>query len=111
MTEQEAFYVLYRFKVTPGKEQAFKEGWCRMTEAIREQRGGLGSRLHYSESGWWMAYAKWPSRQAWESSRRLSDSPDSEAAELMAQSIQERLSPIPLAPEIDLIDRRSENGS
>ncbi|MCK2183798.1 antibiotic biosynthesis monooxygenase family protein [Halomonas getboli] len=106
MTEQAGFYVLYRFKVVPGKEEAFKDGWCRMTEAIREQRGGLGSRLHYSEDGWWVAYAKWPSRQAWEASRRLAESPDSEAAALMAQSLQERLPPIPLAPEIDLIDRR-----
>lgn len=104
MEENAAFYVLYRFRVRPERETAFKEGWCRMTEAIRAQRGGLGSRLHRSDEGWWVAYAKWPSRQAWEASRRSATSPAPEAAELMAQGILERLPPLPLASEIDLLD-------
>ncbi|MBB3143073.1 antibiotic biosynthesis monooxygenase family protein [Halomonas organivorans] len=107
MTEQAAFYVLYRFKVKPGMEGIFKEGWRRMTQAIREQRGGLGSRLHRADDGWWVAYAKWPNRQAWASSQQRSESPDRDAAALMAEAIMERLPPIPLEPEIDLIDRRA----
>ncbi|WP_136247815.1 antibiotic biosynthesis monooxygenase family protein [Halomonas borealis] len=104
MTDSEAFYVLYRFRVAPGMESTFEAGWRRMTQAIRETRGGLGSRLHRADDGWWVAYAKWPSRQAWEASRQAPSPPDREAAKLMAQAIVERLPALPLTPWIDLME-------
>ena len=34
--------------------------------------GGLGSRLHRSEDGSWIAYAQWPHKDAWEAAGKSS---------------------------------------
>lgn len=102
MTRSKEFYVIYRFRLRPGMEESFKEGWGRLTESIREKRGGLGSRLHHSDDGWWLAYAHWPDRQSWENSQ-AAGSPDLEASELMAEAIEESKAPILLEPMIDLL--------
>ena len=104
MTKSMNFCVIYRFKVRPGMEESFKEGWSRLTEAIRETRGGMGSRLHKTDNGWWLAYAQWPDRQHWESSQTANESPDIEASNLMAEAIEDQKTPILLEPVIDLLD-------
>ncbi|HEY9756740.1 MAG TPA: antibiotic biosynthesis monooxygenase family protein [Oculatellaceae cyanobacterium] len=60
------FAVIYRFRVRPGYEQKFQESWSERTEEIKATFGGLGSRLHRASDGTWIAYAQWPSRDAWE---------------------------------------------
>ena len=45
MEKKVGFCVIYRSRLRPGSERSFKQSWSRMTEAIREHRGGLGSRL------------------------------------------------------------------
>ncbi len=56
------FSVVYRFRVKPGREQLFQSSWRTLTQAIAEQRGSLGSRLHRNEAdGTFVAYAVWPS--------------------------------------------------
>lgn len=107
MTKSINFYVIYTFKVTPGMEDSFIEGWSRLTEAIRESRGGMGSRLHKSDNGWWVAYAQWPDRQTWESSQTIFESPDIEASNLMTEAMEDRKAPILLEPIIDLLDTRA----
>ena len=99
-----SFYVIYQFKVKPDQEETFKNSWRRLTDAIREQRGGLGSRLHKAGEEWWLAYAQWPDRATWEAAQQRSDSPDREASELMAHSIEESKAPIPLEKEIDMLE-------
>ncbi len=73
-----------------------------MTEVIREQRSGLGSRLHLSDDGWWVAYAQWPDRQAWERSQQ-SGTADVDAQQMMADAIEESMPPILLEPKVDLL--------
>jgi|AGTN01.1.fsa_nt_gi Antibiotic biosynthesis monooxygenase. len=60
------FAVIYHFRVREGHEQQFQESWCKRTEEIKAAHGGLGSRLHQASDGRWIAYAQWPSREAWE---------------------------------------------
>ncbi len=83
------FVAMYRWTLKPGKETRFQEGWHRVTVAIREQNGSLGSRLHKASDGTWIAYAQWPSRQAWEAARENS-SADAEARQMMADSVELR---------------------
>jgi hypothetical protein len=73
-----------------------------MTEAIRDHRGGLGSRLHTDDDGWWIAYAQWPDRESWDFARAQPD-PDADAARMMVDSIEERLPPILMETKIDLL--------
>ena len=105
MSAQVGFTVIYRFEVHPDKEASFITGWSQMTEAIRDQRGGLGSRLHRSEDGAWVAYAQWPDREAWERSRKM-DSPHEEAGRLMADAMISSAPPVLLDPVMDLLELR-----
>ena len=65
-------------------------------------RGALGSRLHQSEDGYWVAYAQWPSRAVWQRSRDQ-EPIDPEAAEVMQEAITEALEPILLTPLSDFL--------
>ncbi len=73
MSDKADFYVVYRWRLKTGMEQQFIDAWAKMTDLIRAQRGGLGSRLHHRDDGWWVAYAAWPSRnevqEPWASGR------------------------------------------
>jgi hypothetical protein len=59
------FAVIYRWKLVPGREALFEEGWRAGTEAIAKEFGGWGSRLHRGEDGIAVAYAQWPDRATW----------------------------------------------
>ena len=45
---------IYRWRVAPEDEEHFKQRW----------HGGGGSRLHRAGNGEWVAYARWPSKEA-----------------------------------------------
>lgn len=57
------YYIIYQFNVKPGHEKRFVKAWSEVTEAIIEHCGGLGSRMHKSEKGEYIAYAQWPSKE------------------------------------------------
>ncbi len=102
MSDKADFYVLYRWRLHAGMEQQFIDAWAKMTELIREQRGGLGSRLHHRDDGWWVAYAAWPSREHWAKSMDLG-SLDAALSDLMNDAMVERQPPEELLPVRDLI--------
>ncbi|QEM81801.1 antibiotic biosynthesis monooxygenase family protein [Halomonas binhaiensis] len=51
---------LIEFNVKEGEEAAFVEHWSRLTEYIHQEFDGLGSRLHKTADGQYIAYAQWP---------------------------------------------------
>ena len=55
---------MYEWDVPLGREQAFIDEWSKATLSIRRHCGSVGSRLHQSEDGTWVAYARWPSLEA-----------------------------------------------
>jgi heme-degrading monooxygenase HmoA len=71
------FAVIYRWRVIPGLEAQFEQGWRAGTERIAAEFGGWGSRLHKGEDGSYVAYAQWPDEATWrramESRMRHSD--------------------------------------
>ncbi len=97
------FVAIYRWRIAPGKESAFRGAWAQMTRAIREQRGGLGSRLHRTQDGVFVAYAQWPSREAWEHSRAQA-SCDPAASQQMGDCIESSLETTLLDVEHDLLE-------
>lgn len=84
------FAVVYRWKLIPGREAAFEEGWRAGTQAIAREFGGWGSRLHRGEDGCVYAYAQWPDRETWEKAMgsRMHHS-DDEARERYRSAIAE----------------------
>ncbi|OHX34856.1 antibiotic biosynthesis monooxygenase family protein [Methylomonas sp. LWB] len=71
------FVAVYRWRVKPGYEAKFREGWLKVTDAVYQMYGSLGSRLHRDADGSWVAYAQWPDeaawREAWQSQRPIAD--------------------------------------
>lgn len=94
--------MLYRFRLVPDKEEQFIDAWQRVTVALRERRGGLGSRLHRGDDGLWYAYAQWPSREAREVAF-AGESVDAQAQAEMAEAIAERLPELVMTPVSDLL--------
>ena len=84
------FIALYRWKIKKGSEAKFQEGWRRLTLEIRSNRKGLGSRLHKAEDGTFIAYAQWKDKETWEKAWEM-PTIDEEAAEMMRESVEERL--------------------
>ena len=96
------FAVIYRWRLRRGMEKQFQEAWAKTTKTIKEERLGLGSRLHRDDDGYWVAYAQWPSRRAWEQSRELGPA-DPEVSALMTAAVEESFAPVVLEPVVDLL--------
>lgn len=61
------FIVVYEMHAHPGQEEAFEAAWAEVTDAIYERQGSLGSRLHRGQGeGLYIAYAQWPSPEAFQ---------------------------------------------
>ena len=96
------FVVIYRWKLHAGMERQFQQAWERATPLLMRHRGALGSRLHKSADGTWIAYAQWPNRHSWELSRAL-PAVDPEASRQMLEAEAESYPPILLAPVADFL--------
>ena len=79
------FAVIYRWRPHPGKEELLSEGWHRVTQAIHDQCGSYGSRLHQADDDTWVAYARWPDKET----RARCGVPDPEGEAMMREAIAE----------------------
>jgi hypothetical protein len=52
--------ILLEFEPIEGMEKEFISAWKECTEVIYENFASLGSRLHRSDKGAFIAYAQWP---------------------------------------------------
>lgn len=62
------FTVIYSFDVKPGLENTFEQNWAALTELIYHYEKSLGSRLHRTKEGRYIAYAQWPDKATWKNS-------------------------------------------
>lgn len=58
--------VILEFDVIEGKETQFRHAWTETTEIIYRNFVSLGSRLHQSDNGKFIAYAQWPDADTYE---------------------------------------------
>ncbi|MEZ5980305.1 MAG: antibiotic biosynthesis monooxygenase [Planctomycetota bacterium] len=96
------FAVVYRWKLRAGGEERFAAAWGAVTAILRERCGALGSRLHRADDGTHLAYAQWPSREAW----KAADPEGGDVLALrdaMAEEVLERYPPMPLEIVADLL--------
>lgn len=59
------FAIIYRWRVIPGRDAQFEEGWAAGTQRIAAEFGGWGSRLHRVDEHTYVAYAQWPDETTW----------------------------------------------
>lgn len=104
-TPKVGFVVIYRWSVAADKDESFVAAWRRLTALIAERRGGLGSRLHRSADGTFVAYAQWPSEEAWRAAaeRNKAEVLDEDAVAAMREAIVERFDEVRLTPVADLL--------
>ena len=62
------FAVIYRGYIKPGFEEEYQKHWKTVATYFVEQRGSLGSTLHKSDDGMWIAYSRWPDKATRDSS-------------------------------------------
>lgn len=73
------FAVIYRSYVKPEFEEYYQKCWNRIATYFIEYRGALGSCLHKTDDGMWVAYSRWPDKAtrdaSWSSEGVLNDLP------------------------------------
>jgi heme-degrading monooxygenase HmoA len=84
---------IYQWRVKPGRESEFVQAWSRLTTIIYERQGSLGSRLHRTEDGHFLAYAQWPNLDAYHASDRVPSLPEEEHCRAILRDCAERLRP------------------
>jgi quinol monooxygenase YgiN len=94
------FAVVYRWQLHAGKEEQFRDAWETVTTRLMKDHGALGSRLHDADDGTVVAYAQWPSKQAWEDSRQAAPC-DEAAFAAMRDATARTFDPILLTPRDD----------
>lgn len=62
MKNKKIFAVIYRGYVLPGREEEYEQCWGTIAEYFVGHRGALGSCLHRTEDGEYLAYSRWPDR-------------------------------------------------
>ena len=65
--------VIIEFEPIEGMEEEFISAWKECTETIYENFGSLGSRLHRSDKGSFIAYAQWPDQETYDKSSQWPD--------------------------------------
>ncbi len=60
--EIKMFAVIYRAFLKPGTELEYQEAWRQVATYFVKYRGALGSCLHKTDDGMWLAYSRWPDK-------------------------------------------------
>jgi hypothetical protein len=100
--------VIYRWRVEKKNEAEFQRRWHEITQDIVTHHGGGGSRLHKADSGEWIAYARWPSREdrdrAFEARgrERHDTTPQGEGKATLIEEVWMEITDDLLIPEADL---------
>jgi hypothetical protein len=72
------FAVLYQGYVKVGQESEYKKAWTTVAQYFIEKRGAIGSCLHRTHDGLWIAYSRWPDKATRDASWPSKDDPSEE---------------------------------
>ena len=72
------FAVIYRAWIYPKKEQQYQQLWQEIARYFVRYRGAIGSCLHQTTDGYWLAYSRWPDQATRDASWPGVDAPSSE---------------------------------
>jgi hypothetical protein len=56
------FAVIYQAYIKEGRESEYREAWNVVARYFVEKRGAIGSCLHKTPEGVWVAYSRWPNK-------------------------------------------------
>jgi hypothetical protein len=72
------FAVIYRSYLKSGREQDYQTAWRKVAQYFVAYRGAIGSCLHRTQEGLWVAYSRWPDKKTRDASWPRSDVPSEE---------------------------------
>lgn len=72
------FAVIYQGYIKPGRENEYQEAWNKVARYFIEQRGAIGSCLHRTPDGLWVAYSRWPDKKTRDNSWPGENAPSAE---------------------------------
>jgi ribosomal-protein-alanine N-acetyltransferase len=98
--------VLYRWKLKPGRDDAFRAAWLEGTQLIHKQCASYGARLHKDEAGLFWSYARWPSETTRQTCWDSHDFGATDCFQIMRDCIAERLPEIVLTLTDDALTER-----
>ena len=70
-----SFAVIYRIFIKPGFEDQYQKAWQQVASYFMQHRGALGSCLHKTNDGMWVAYSRWPDKATRDASWPGDDAP------------------------------------
>jgi len=70
------FAVIYRAFIKSGLELEYQEAWRQVASYFVKYRGALGSCLHKTTEGMWVAYSRWPDKETRDASWPGENAPD-----------------------------------
>jgi hypothetical protein len=83
------FAVIYRGYIKPNHETKYQDSWQKIATYFVEQRGALGSCLHKTEEGMWVAYSRWPNKKTRDAAWPGENAPAAELPDDIKQAIIE----------------------
>lgn len=98
--------ILYRWRVTPGREDEFRSAWLEGTRLIHKTCASYGARLHQGEDGLFWSYARWPDEAARKACFDAHDFFSRDCFRTMQACIEERFDDIVLSVTDDALAER-----
>ncbi|HSW86633.1 MAG TPA: hypothetical protein VLG49_03940 [Rhabdochlamydiaceae bacterium] len=83
------FAVIYQGYTKSGREQDYQILWNKIANYFVERRGAIGSYLHRSSDGMWVAYSRWPDKATRDASWPGENAPSNELPEDIRKAISE----------------------
>lgn len=77
-SSQKMFVVIYQGYIKPGKENEYQDAWNKVAQYFIEYRGAIGSCLHRTSDGLWVAYSRWPDKKTRDNSWPGENAPSEE---------------------------------
>jgi len=81
------FAVIYQGYLKNGREVAYQEAWKIVAQYFIEKRGAIGSCLHRTTDGMWVAYSRWPDKKTRDASWPGKDNPSEELPQEIHKAI------------------------
>jgi len=81
------FAVIYQSYLKPGREDDYQSAWHQIASYFVEKRGALGSCLHRTDDGKWIAYSRWPDKATRDASWPGENAPSHELPAEIRQAI------------------------
>ena len=81
------FAVIYQAYLKSGREEDYQQAWHQVASFFVESRGAIGSCLHKTEGGLWVAYSRWPDKATRDASWPGENAPSSELPDEIRNAI------------------------